>query len=341
MLFRIVILCLFVLPLTLRAQYSPDCLGADYQSRTIQMPDDDEGKVVCTLVKKPALPAVKQALLYIHGYNDYFFQSALGDSIRSYGLNFYALDLRKYGRSLLPHQDAFYCTDLSEYFADIDTAIAIMRQEGNEQIVLMGHSTGGLISSLYVDARKSSPINGLILNSPFLDMYMSPKSERFALPVIAFLGRLFPRWTIQEGGSNIYAQTLLAQHKGEWTFNTEWKKEYGHPQRAGWLNAIHQGHEKVQNEVEIDCPILLLSSDKSSPSDTTWQDAYMHSDIVLDVEDIQHYGQQLGKDVTSHRIPGGMHDLILSAPKARTYTYQVIAEWLKTVPLRPILIGKR
>ena len=31
------------------------------------MPDDYEGKVVCTLVKKPQLPETKQAILYIHG----------------------------------------------------------------------------------------------------------------------------------------------------------------------------------------------------------------------------------------------------------------------------------
>lgn len=33
------------------AQYIPDVLGDNYLRRTIQMPDDYEGKVVCTLVK--------------------------------------------------------------------------------------------------------------------------------------------------------------------------------------------------------------------------------------------------------------------------------------------------
>lgn len=59
----------------LYAQYVPDVLGDGYLRRTIQMPDDYEGKVVCTLVKKPQLPETKQAILYIHGYNDYFSRS--------------------------------------------------------------------------------------------------------------------------------------------------------------------------------------------------------------------------------------------------------------------------
>lgn len=76
---------------TIYAQYVPDILGDNYLRRTIQMPDDYEGKVVCTLVKKPQLPEAKQAILYIHGYNDYFFQKQLGDSVNAHGYNFYAM----------------------------------------------------------------------------------------------------------------------------------------------------------------------------------------------------------------------------------------------------------
>ncbi len=39
------------------------------------MPDDYSGKVVATVVKKADMPAgADVALLYVHGYNDYFFQ---------------------------------------------------------------------------------------------------------------------------------------------------------------------------------------------------------------------------------------------------------------------------
>ena len=83
---------LILLAASLYAQYIPDVLGDGYLRRTFQMPDDYEGKVVCTLVKKPQLPDVKQAVLYIHGYNDYFFQKQLGDSVNAHGYNFYAMD---------------------------------------------------------------------------------------------------------------------------------------------------------------------------------------------------------------------------------------------------------
>lgn len=158
---------LILLAISLYAQYIPDVLGDGYLRRTPQMPDDYEGKVVCTLVKKPQLPDVKQAVLYIHGYNDYFFQKQLGDSVNAHGYNFYAMDLRKYGRSILPNQNP--CRkSLTEYFADIDTALATIRSEGNDRILLMAHSTGGLITPLYLDSKKDNlPVDGLDIEQSF------------------------------------------------------------------------------------------------------------------------------------------------------------------------------
>ena len=74
-------------------QYQPDILGDNYLQRTFRMADDYEGEVVCTLVKRATGPATRDAILYVHGYNDYFFQQALGDSANARGYNFYALDL--------------------------------------------------------------------------------------------------------------------------------------------------------------------------------------------------------------------------------------------------------
>ncbi|HEY0118174.1 MAG TPA: hypothetical protein VGC04_05280 [Cellulomonas sp.] len=52
------------------------------------------------------------------------------------------------------------------------------------------------------------------------------------------------------------------------------------------------------------------------------------SDIVLDVELIARRAVQLGPVVTVVRIPGGLHDLTLSAPPARARFYAEIDRWL-------------
>lgn len=313
----------------LYAQYVPDVLGEPYLRRSIQMPDDYEGKVICTLIKKPQLPNVKQAILYIHGYNDYFFQKQLGDSINTHGYNFYAIDLRKYGRSILPKQDPFFCKSLKEYFADIDTALAIIRKEGNDKILLMAHSTGGLIAPYYLQSKKESPVDGLILNSPFLDWNFGWFMEDIVLPTVAFIGKFFPYLTVQGQGDASYAHSLLKQFKGEWEYNTNWKMINGHPKKAGWIRAIQEAQQSIQKGANLKCPVLILSSDKSFPETKEWNNEYLSSDIVLNVNDIQKYGQRLGDYVTRDTIPNGIHDLILSKKEPRVQTYQTVFNWLE------------
>lgn len=109
------------------------------------------------------------------------------------GWSFYALDLRKYGRSLEAGQTPYYCRDLHEYYPEIDRSIERMRQDRIERIVLMGHSTGGLLASLYAsDGRRRADIERLILNSLFFEFNASWFKRRVAVPVAAVLGRLWP-----------------------------------------------------------------------------------------------------------------------------------------------------
>ena len=84
------------------AQYKPDRLGEGFEAKTIAMPDDYSGRVVTTLVRCLSSCDTHKAVLYVHGYNDYFFQETLARTFNDSCFNFYAVDLRKYGRSLLP-----------------------------------------------------------------------------------------------------------------------------------------------------------------------------------------------------------------------------------------------
>ena len=96
----------------------------------------------------------------------------------------------------------------------------------------MAHSTGGLITPYYLNSKKGElPIDGLILNSPFLDWNFGWFMEKVVLPTVAFVGRLFPNLTVQGLGDPNYAYSLLKQYKGEWEFDTNWKMIFGHPKK--------------------------------------------------------------------------------------------------------------
>jgi len=53
-----------------------DILGPPYTAETLELPDDDEGTVVATLVRRPAGRRTRRAVLHVHGFADYFFQTA-------------------------------------------------------------------------------------------------------------------------------------------------------------------------------------------------------------------------------------------------------------------------
>lgn len=313
------------------AQYAVDILGTGYEYRHIDLKDGERA----TLVRRTPQQATRRAVLYIHGYNDYFFQTTLADSVDGWGYRFYALDLRHYGRSLRTGDRLFECRDVRVYQEEIDGAVAQMRAEGCEDIYLMAHSTGCLISALYLhDTGNAAGIRGLMLNSPFIDYNSTAFNEKILLPLVTSLAWIAPDMVIippsKAGAVEPYAQSLLAEHQGQWAFDTRWKRPEGYPIRASWLRAIKRAHRQVQAGLSIDIPILLLSSTRSIlPQGSAWRDEYASVDLVLDVEDMWCYGARLGREVTFVKIPGGIHDLILSKdPEARARTYEAMHSWL-------------
>lgn len=310
------------------AQWQPDILGNGFECRIIEMPDDYEGKVNCALVRSLPEQETDKAILYIHGFNDYFFQEEQALWYNEQGYAFYAVDLRKYGRSYLPHQKRGNVRNLKEYYADIDTCLSIISENCSETI-LAGHSTGGLIAAIYAQDRKEDlPVAGLVLNSPFLDMNFSSFKEKIGVPFISLLGGILPNVKIDSGGSTFYAQSIHRDYSGEWDYDLEWKPATSIPVSFGWTRAIHKGHNKVHKGMQIPCPILVMHSDKSVYG-KEFSKEYTEGDAVLDVEDIHKYASRLGNHVTIAIIEDGLHDLVLSRKDVRERVYDTILFWLK------------
>lgn len=344
---RLLLLPLFLLLSLLPALAQPwtsDILANGFESRRVDQGTDYSGPVVSTIVRK-LTPGATRAVLYIHGFNDYFFQTELADQFLAHGYNFYAVDLRKYGRSLLPDQKPFEARSLNEYFPDIDSALVEINRSGIRDIVLMGHSTGGLISAYYLALNPNPAIKALLLNSPFLDWNLGWK-ERI-VPLLSWVGGIFPRIPIAQSPSTAYAESLLTSAHGEWNFRTDWKRPISPSVTTGWIhaitsaqNALKSGHTRYRGHevtARIPQPILLMYS-SSTPTPTpgneaAWNPTYNTGDAVLSPTDIRRYGSLLGPRVTCLRVTNGLHDLILSAPSTRYPLYTHIFAWLnRTLP---------
>lgn len=320
--------CLVAFHAQSQVAYSPDILGPEFEQATIKMPSDYEGEVVVTLIRySPSLSHLK-AVLYIHGFNDYFFQTEMAERFAAEGYAFYALDLRKYGRSWRKHQKFNNARDLSEYFADIDTALAIIQAEGKKRIVLSGHSTGGLTTALYAAETQEQPrFDAVVLNSPFFDFNLTWVEETFGVPAIAGKGKRKPDKILKSGISTLYGESLYKDDKGEWAYNLQWKPHASPPVNCGWIRAIHNGQKKLKKGVKVSKPLLIMHSAHTVKA-KVWNDEMLRADAVLDVKDIAKVAEKIQGHCSVISIDGGMHDLILSAPPVRDLVYAEVFAWL-------------
>ena len=83
--------------------WHPDILPG-YEARYVNQGEAFDGPCRSTIVRKLCGKGSRKAFLYIHGFNDYFFQKEMGERFVDSGFNFYAVDLRRYGRSKEPWQ---------------------------------------------------------------------------------------------------------------------------------------------------------------------------------------------------------------------------------------------
>jgi alpha-beta hydrolase superfamily lysophospholipase len=293
--------------------WQPDRLLPGFESLELAAPEDYDGRVVATLVRLPAPSARHGAVLYVHGYIDYFFQRHMAERFAAEGYAFYALDLRKHGRSLLPHQHPCFCKDVAEYYGDITQALA----EIDTDVLLAGHSTGGLICSLYKhEGERRDQVRALWLNSPFFD-WRASGSRLTQLKIARDLAFFFPYMNNPKAVLPAYVKSLHKNWDGEWDFDLALKPLMGFPAYFGWVRAIFAAHAKVHAGLKLDCPVLSMHSDEA--------------DIILDWRQVSRWSHTLGSHVSVRQFPGGLHDLILSRREVREEVFRQLFAWAERV----------
>lgn len=309
-----------------------DVLGPGWEQTTLELGEDDEGPLVATLVRSrqgaPAGPGPddRPAVLYVHGFNDYFFQTHLGERMAAEGYAFYALDLRRYGRSLRPWQTPGWTADLVEYAEELTAAARCVHDAGHPRLVVMAHSTGGLVATLWAHSlRRTGAIDALVLNSPWFDLAAPWFSRVVSTRVLDLLGPLDPRRRLRHGSS--YARTLHLAAGGEWDFDLALKRPEGMPVLAGWLRAVRRGQARLARGLAVQVPVLVCVAASSGPDDDTNPERD-RQDTVLDVRQVVARAHRIGPDVTVERVTDGLHDLALSAAPVREAYLDTVVRWL-------------
>ncbi|MBC9732859.1 alpha/beta hydrolase [Nocardioides marmotae] len=321
----------------MRRTWEPDLLGEGYEQQVIELgtDPDGEGEVCAVLVRRDVRPGeeVRGAVLYVHGFSDYFFQTELADFHAARGLAFYGLDLRKSGRARRPGQTAHYVSDLEQYDAELERAMGLIAADHGPDtpVVVVAHSTGGLVTPLWLDRRRragrTAPVAGLVLNSPWFDLQGSALLRGPGTQVLRALAMVAPLRSLDLPASTVYGDSLHTSVRGEWDYDLVLKPLEGFPVTVGWLNAVRRGHAQLHRGLEVGVPALVLRSDRTHYS-REHTDLSDRADTVLDVRQIARWSGCLGGETTVVPIAGARHDVFLSLPAPRAAAYDVLGEWL-------------
>lgn len=348
-----------------RPLWRGDVLGSRFASLELPLAADDEGPVVATLVRHtgpggvaagmteagpallrpaahgtmaPVKVAPAKVVLYLHGWADYFLQAELADHLVASGFHFYALDLRKFGRSLRDWQTPGYTTDLAVYDEDIAAALAaigsdIAGRTGSSvapTVHLLAHSLGGLVAALWAD-RNPGKLGTLVLNAPWLELQGSSLIRNVAVHLVEPLARADPRRALLLPSMPGYWDSVGDTAHGEWSLDPGWRPRGSFPVRAGWVKAVLDGHAAVARRLDITSPVLVMLSGRTRIQ-AEWSEELMGLDAVIDVEETAHSALRLGRRAAVFRYPGAIHDLFLSRRPVRQEAYDDLVLWLSLYP---------
>jgi alpha-beta hydrolase superfamily lysophospholipase len=301
-----------------------------YTREDLLLAPDGHEPTVATLVRYDGSPPdADAAMLFVHGFNDYFFQAEFGPRLAAAGYAFYALDLRRYGRSLRPGHSPCFIEDLSTYYEELDAAMRRIRGvDGRKRVVLHGHSTGGLIAALYAhDRAPVNEVDALLLNGPFFD-FRGNKRTRWPLKtLVPLIARVAPGTVVSRPNDPLYSKSLHMRRGGRWQFDESWKRPGDLPYTAGFLAACRAGHRRIKGGLDIPCPVLVLHSDRSGGG-AKWNDSYRCTDVVLQVEKMVAYTPGLGLRSESLAVVGALHDVFLSREDVADRAWSDTLAWM-------------
>lgn len=322
-------------------RWQPDILGPDFSALTFDLGDDPdgEGAISATLVRHEHAVPASGAVLYVHGFTDYFFQRPLAEFFAQRGLAFYALDLRKCGRSQRPGQTPHHITDLASYDLELDLAVAeIAGETDGAPLLVAAHSTGGLITPLWLDRLRSGSAGtfafptGLVLNSPWFDLQGAPILRSAGTTVINSVARVRPLSVIPRKLAGAYGESLHNSVHGEWEYDLNYKPLHGYPVTFGFLSAVRRGQAALHRGLDVGVPSLVLRSDATTLSgrgpDGEFADIDS-ADGVLDTRQIARWAGCLGDRVSVVPVAGARHDVFLSKIDVRNRAYAELDNWLQ------------
>tara|TARA_B110000879_G_C11088250_1_gene477845 strand:+ start:87 stop:986 length:900 start_codon:yes stop_codon:yes gene_type:complete len=263
----------------------------------------------------------KKAIIWVPGYNDYYYHFHIGEEMIKNNYDIWALFPHNYKRC----SESFYIDDIAKYFLQIDKIIEKMNDFNYDEIILYGHSAGGLTCVSYCKLGKyCNKISKLILNSPFLDFSNSNYSNFLLKYIVYYIGKFFKKICLREVNED--SENKLKDYiMKNYYFSDDFIYNGDGPIYSGWVYTMVGYQTRFQNGMlKTDKPILVISS----KTFTNNLDNILGDD-VLNVTEFDSWLCKLGSNVTNIKIKKALHDVLASDKQVVDKACVEIFKWLK------------
>jgi alpha-beta hydrolase superfamily lysophospholipase len=313
--------------------WTPDFLGRGVESAPLGRGRHGE---LGTLIRYRAHPddggvvaagdAPAGALLYVHGWSDYFFNLELGHFAAGRGYGFYALDLPEHGRSMEAGEMPGFVGSAEHYLESVGAAVAAVKADAGVPPVLMGHSTGGLAAALYAQ-RFPADLAGVILSSPWLVAHGGAVAGRVLEAALRPVSVRWPRQRLPLPSRGYFWRAVAKEAGGEWELREDLRPRNAFPVRAGWLHGVLEGQRMLRAGPRLDLPVLLLAS-TTSDIGPVWRESMRATDAVLSIGPMRRAASRVCVHLEEALVEGGLHDVLLSPAPVRNEAYGRLGRWL-------------
>ena len=268
-----------------------------------------------------------EVMMYITGQGDAIsmYEYLVKDFIDRFGRDVFLYDVRGQGKSSGPR---CHIDDYSEHLSDLGIVLENIRKSYGK-IHIVAHSTGALISSLYIlEGLDASAIKSLTLISPFFGLAGPNMYRRFAGVASEFGTRSLGLGQTQILPFNpaVYVST---SKNNLMTHDPDFFKIFnGHPEKCGtpsfaWIQASIAAHERLKDlKQQILVPMLMLTAGEDGVVSTA--DAKKQCVSWNDIKQAS---------CTYHEYEGMRHGLIYEIKEVREDIYHRIGKVLEGTQL--------
>jgi len=245
-----------------------------------------------------------KCIVWLAGHNDYFYHYHFSNYFNDYDI--YAISFRNSHNKRI--NNFHHIDNLTDYYTEINLVIKKFNLIKYKERILYGHSTGGLIGTLYLNDNKHI-FHKFIMNSPFLKLKMNDSyfNDFILQNGIMKLVKYFPKLDISPYTGHI--SKLVIYLSSSYMINKNMKKLKNSPLLSTWLASIIENQNRISNnEITIEIPTLIFFCNKS----TIKFNKIDKGDNVIDVTSCINQIPKIFKNYKLKIIKNSIHDMLCS-----------------------------